>query len=675
MPFTQFTSLDFDEIKAQIRDYLRTNSNFSDFDFEGSNFSILIDTLAYNTYINAFNANLVANESFLDSASIRENVVSLARNIGYIPRSKTASKAMVTFTVEYEGEDVTSSTQKLSKLYLKPGLVCVGATNNTTYRFSITEPIPGTLKYTGRTTNPDGSGNKIYEAVFGTPVDPIEVFQGTLSESRFVAKGLKDQRFILDTPNIDSSTITTYVQIAANYEATIGYGKIGRQWKMIDNILNLDPTSEIFFTQEIQDERYELLFGDNIFGRKLDTNDVVTTRYIITDGESGNGAAVFEFQGVFTDQDPNEPGSKTVIPYGNVSINTVQSASNGSEMENLSSIKYYGPRLYSAQYRAVTPRDYEAIIQSIYPRTESIAVVGGEELDPPQFGKVQISIKPKNGTYISDFDKMQIKNKLKNYSIAGIDSSIIDLKILYVEIDSSIYYNSSQITSSTDLKSKITDSLVSYSKNVDINKFGGRFKYSKVLQLIDRVDDAITSNITKVKIRRDLKVLTNQFAQYELCFGNRFYINPEGFNIKSTGFTVSGESSVVYLTDVPNKDANGALDGSGKGTLSIITKNEKNENRVVVKSVGTVDYIKGEILINTINITSTISSNNVIEIQAFPDSNDVVGLKDLYLSFDVTNSKINTIKDVIASGEDVSGVVFSRDYYTSSYSNGELERK
>ena len=675
MPFTQFTSLDFDEIKAQIRDYLRTNSNFSDFDFEGSNFSILIDTLAYNTYINAFNANLVANESFLDSASIRENVVSLARNIGYIPRSKTASKAMVTFTVEYEGEDVTSSTQKLSKLYLKPGLVCVGATNNTTYRFSITEPIPGTLKYTGRTTNPDGSGNKIYEAVFGTPVDPIEVFQGTLSESRFVAKGLKDQRFILDTPNIDSSTITTYVQIAANYEATIGYGKIGRQWKMIDNILNLDPTSEIFFTQEIQDERYELLFGDNIFGRKLDTNDVVTTRYIITDGESGNGAAVFEFQGVFTDQDPNEPGSKTVIPYGNVSINTVQSASNGSEMETLSSIKYYGPRLYSAQYRAVTPRDYEAIIQSIYPRTESIAVVGGEELDPPQFGKVQISIKPKNGTYISDFDKMQIKNKLKNYSIAGIDSSIIDLKILYVEIDSSIYYNSSQITSSTDLKSKITDSLVSYSKNVDINKFGGRFKYSKVLQLIDRVDDAITSNITKVKIRRDLKVLTNQFAQYELCFGNRFYINPEGFNIKSTGFTVSGESSVVYLTDVPNKDANGALDGSGKGTLSIITKNEKNENRVVVKSVGTVDYVKGEILINTINITSTISSNNVIEIQAFPDSNDVVGLKDLYLSFDVTNSKINTIKDVIASGEDVSGVVFSRDYYTSSYSNGELERK
>jgi len=675
MPLVNFANLDFDQIKTSIKDYLRSNSNFTDYDFEGSNFSILIDTLAYNTYINAFNANLVANESFLDSASIRENVVSLARNIGYIPRSKTASKAMVTFTVEYEGEDVTSSTQKLSKLYLKPGLVCVGATNNTTYRFSITEPIPGTLKYTGRTTNPDGSGNKIYEAVFGTPVDPIEVFQGTLSESRFVAKGLKDQRFILDTPNIDSSTITTYVQIAANYEATIGYGKIGRQWKMIDNILNLDPTSEIFFTQEIQDERYELLFGDNIFGRKLDTNDVVTTRYIITDGESGNGAAVFEFQGVFTDQDPNEPGSKTVIPYGNVSINTVQSASNGSEMENLSSIKYYGPRLYSAQYRAVTPRDYEAIIQSIYPRTESIAVVGGEELDPPQFGKVQISIKPKNGTYISDFDKMQIKNKLKNYSIAGIDSSIIDLKILYVEIDSSIYYNSSQITSSTDLKSKITDSLVSYSKNVDINKFGGRFKYSKVLQLIDRVDDAITSNITKVKIRRDLKVLTNQFAQYELCFGNRFYINPEGFNIKSTGFTVSGESSVVYLTDVPNKDANGALDGSGKGTLSIITKNEKNENRVVVKSVGTVDYVKGEILINTINITSTISSNNVIEIQAFPDSNDVVGLKDLYLSFDVTNSKINTIKDVIASGEDVSGVVFSRDYYTSSYSNGELERK
>ena len=249
------------------------------------------------------------------------------------------------------------------------------------------------------------------------------------------------------------------------------------------------------------------------------------------------------------------------------------------------------------------------------------------------------------------------------------------MKVLYVEIDSTIYYNTSQISNSEHLKTKISDSLTEYANTVDINKFGGRFKYSKILQLIDRVDNAITSNITKVKIRRDLKVLIDTFAQYELCFGNKFHINPEGFNIKSTGFTVSGLSDIVYLNDIPNKKEDGTLDGSGKGILSVIAKNQKDELRVIAKSAGTVDYNKGEVILNTLNITSTSSPNNLIEIQAFPDSNDIIGLKDLYLTFDVSNSAINMVKDVIASGEDVSGVVFSRDYYTSSYSNGNLERK
>ena len=341
----------------------------------------------------------------------------------------------------------------------------------------------------------------------------------------------------------------------------------------------------------------------------------------------------------------------------------------------MSSIKYFAPRLYSAQYRAVTPRDYEAIIQNIFPRTESVAVIGGEELDPPQFGKVQISIKPKNGTFVSDFDKSQIKNKLKNYAIAGINSEIVDLKVLYVEINSNIYYNPSQFPSDITLRSRIISALNSYANNVEINKFGGRFKYSKVGTLIDRVDNAITSNITKVIVRRDLKALLNQFAQYELCFGNQFNINAAGYNIKSTGFTIEGFTDTAYITDVPNKNISGDLDGSNMGTLSVVSKNNKNEQRVIVKDAGVVDYKKGEVILNTINITSTQRQNNIIEVQAFPESNDVVGLKDLYLNFNVSSSTINTVKDVIASGEDVSGVVFTRDYYTSSYSNGDLERK
>jgi len=646
MPFTQFTNLDFDQIKTSIKDYLRANSNFTDFDFEGSNFAVLIDTLAYNTYITAFNSNMVVNESFLDSATLRENVVSLARNIGYVPRSKTASKAAITFEVP------TTTTSAF--LTLRAGLVCVGAFDNTSYRFSISEDITTTVN------------NGI--AKFGSSTSPVYIYQGNLLEKQWTVDNSQDQRFILENPNIDISNLVVYIK-------GINDSGVGREYYRVDNILNLNKNSEIYLTQEVQDERYELLFGDGYFGKKLENNSVITAKYIVTEGERGNGASNFDFQGNFVDA-----SNIRVIPSGTITINTIQKSSNGGEIEPVASIKYFAPRLYSAQYRAVTSRDYEAIIQSIYPNTESVAVVGGEELVPPKFGTVQISIKPKNGTYVSDFDKQNILNKLKQYSIAGINQQIIDLKVLYVEIESFVYYNTNQVSNVDDLKTSIISVLTKYSENVDMNKFGGRFKYSKVVQLIDRVNNAITSNITKVKIRRDMKVTVNQFAQYELCFGNRFHINPEGFNIKSTGFKIEGSNDIVYFTDVPNttvidNDGNRKLDGSGKGILSAVTLVGDNKNRVVQNSIGTVDYVNGEIKINTINISSTSIDNDIIEIQAFPDSNDVIGLKDLYLSFNISNSKINMLRDVIASGEDISGVTFTRDYYTSSYSNGNIERK
>ena len=648
MPFTQFSSLDFDQIKAQIKDFIRSNSNFSGFDFEGSNFSVLIDTLAYNTYINSFNANLVANESFLDSATIRENVISLARNIGYVPRSKTAATATIRINDINVGTTNDSTTKFLK---LRSGLVCVGSAQNTTYRFSIPDDIIST-----RVVDVNGTSFAKFD-------NPITIHEGTYLTRVYRVDTSVDQRYIIESPNIDSSTIRVFVSGPNDTS-------IGRKYSMVDNILNIDKNSEIFLAQEVQDEKHEILFGDGLFGRKLENASTITVRYIITDGETGNGASDFSFQGTFTKSDDT-----LFTPSTSISISTVQNASNGSEVEDVSSIKYFAPRLYSAQYRAVTPRDYEAIIGTIFPRTESVSVVGGEELDPPQFGKVQISIKPKNGTFVSDFDKSQIKNKLKSYAIAGINSEIVDLKLLYVEINSNVYYNPSQISSSESLQSNIVSALNEYASNVEINKFGGRFKYSKVSTLIDRVDNGITSNITKVIIRRDLKALLNQFAQYELCYGNKFNINPAGFNIKSTGFTINGFNEICYITDVPNKFANGNLDGSNMGTLSVVSKNNKNEQRVLIQDAGVVDYKKGEVILNTINITSTVSQNNIIEVQAFPESNDVVGLKDLYLNFDVSKSTINTVKDVIASGEDVSGVVFTRDYYTSSYSNGDLERK
>ena len=648
MPAFQFTNLDFDEIKVQIKDFLRSNSNFTDFDFEGSNFSVLIDTLAYNTYINAFNANLVVNESFLDSATVRENVVSLARNIGYVPRSRTAATAKIKIDDINLGP-TSSATPDFIKL--RPGLICVGNSDNTTFRFSIPDEITSSrVKVVG--------GNS-----FAQFDDEITIFEGTYLTRTYLVDTSLDQRFIIDSPNIDRSSLRVYVSLPD--ETTLG-----RKYSQVDNILSLNKTSEIYLVQEVQDEKYEILFGDGFFGKKLENRQTVTATYIVTDGTEGNGPANFSFQGTFV-----KDSGDFFVPIDNINITTVSNASNGAEVEDVSSIKYFAPRLYSAQYRAVTPRDYEAILSQIYPQTESVAVIGGEELDPPQFGKVQISIKPKNGTFVSDFDKTQIKNKLKSYAIAGINSEIVDLKILYVEIDSTVYYNPAQVASPDNLRSSIISALQLYANNVEMNKFGGRFKYSKINQLIDRVDDGITSNITKVIIRRDLKALLNQFAQYELCFGNRFNINPAGFNIKSTGFTLTGSNQIAFLTDVPNKDASGNLDGSFKGKISVVARNNKNQQVVLIKDAGGVDYKKGEIILNTINFASTQAENNIIEVQAYPESNDVVGLKDLFVSFNTSNSSINMVRDVIASGEDVSGVVFTRDYFTSSYSNGVLERK
>tara|TARA_R110000868_G_scaffold45191_4_gene150201 strand:- start:10172 stop:11950 length:1779 start_codon:yes stop_codon:yes gene_type:complete len=591
---------------------------------------------------------MIVNESFLDSATLRENVVSLARNIGYVPRSRTASKARVSFDVP-----VTTNT---SVVTLQAGLVCVGSVDNTSYTFSIPDDISANVVSGVASFNQSNSGTSGVGISTG-----IEIYQGTFLTKQFIVDGSLDQRFILNNSFIDTSTISVYVK-------GINDSGVGVEYFSVDNILEVNSNSKIYLLQEVQDEKYELLFGDGIIGKKLENNAVITVNYIVTDGEEGNGASSFSFAGSIR----NAEGA--TINIGSVSIITNQSSQNGSDIESVDSVKYFAPRIYSSQYRAVTSRDYEAIIKKIYPDTESVVVVGGEELDPPEFGSVSISIKPKNGTFVSDFNKQQIVNKLRQYSISGINQKIIDLKLLYVEIDSSIYYNYAQVSTLESLKTKVINSLTEYSKSVDLNSFGGRFKYSKVLQIIDNTDNSITSNITKIKIRRDLKATINQFTQYELCFGNKFHINPLGLNIKSTGFKISGESETVYLTDVPNKDSSGNLDGSGKGIISCVKPLSDGSTRVVVKSAGTVDFTKGEITLGPLNIISTSKPNDIIEIQAFPESNDVVGLRDLYLNFSIEKSTINMVRDVIASGDEISGTLFARDYYTSSYSNGNLIR-
>ena len=370
MSFTQFTNLDFNTIRAQIKDYLRSNSNFSDFDFEGSNFSILIDTLAYNSYITAYNTNMAVNESFIDSATLRENVVSLARNIGYVPRSKKSAVATVNFNV-----DVSSINAKQVKL--NAGLVALGNVQGGSYTFSIPEDI---------TVTPTSNGIASF--------NDVSIYEGNYLTKTFrVDSSQTNERYILPNPNIDTSTIRVDV-VEENSDGSSSEF----QYNLYNNIFEVNNTSRLFLVQEIDDEKYQIMFGDNVLGRKPANNSNITVTYIVTNGEDGNDAANFNFAGRLTYL---SGGVDVDITSGISLLTTTQSSENGDSIESIDNIKYLAPRVYASQYRAVTPNDYKSLIPFLYPNIDSVSAYGGEELDPPQFGKVYITVKPKNGEFLS----------------------------------------------------------------------------------------------------------------------------------------------------------------------------------------------------------------------------------------------------------------------------------
>ena len=626
MTLNQFTNLDFADIREQIKDYLRANSNFTDFDFEGSNFSTLIDILAYNSYVTAFNTNMTVNESFLDSATLRENVVSLARNIGYVPRSRRASQAKIRFTVNTTGFlDVKSVT-------LKAGVVALGTIESGNFVFSIPEDVTVPVDSTG-------------VAYF----DELSVYEGRyLTKSFVVDNSQPNQKFILPNPAVDSTTIRVFVSDLTNEE-----------YVQYANILTINSKSKIFLIQEIEDEKYEIIFGDDVFGKRPTTGSSVFVSYITTAGKNGNGCANFNFSGILEDNNSNR------ITSGISPITTVQSSENGDDIEKMDSIKYLAPRVYASQNRAVTANDYKGLIPTIFPNVESVTAYGGDELDPPEYGKVFISIKPRQGKYISKITKEEIKKQLKNYSIAGIKPEIVDLKYLYIELNTSAYYDRSTISDITSLRNKIINTLETYGTSYDLNNFGGRFKYSKVTALIDDVSSAITSNITKVKIRRDLQPVLNKPATYELCFGNAFHIKKNniadnrGYNIKTSGFTLDGIEGTVYFSDVPTSEK--------QGTIFFFTLKD-NLPFIVKNNAGTVYYDKGEILIDTVTFTGFVSENG-IEVEAIPSSNDVIALKDIYLELSTENLVVNMVEDKISSGENTSATeyIVTSSYFTQDY--------
>ena len=617
MAFNQFTNLDFNDLRTQIKNYLRSNSSFTDFDFEGSNFSVLIDTLAYNSYITSYNTNMAVNESFIDSATLRENVVSLARNIGYVPRSKKSSEAKISFSVDVTGKPVQS-------LKLHAGIVAVGSVQGGNYIFSIPDDI---------TVTPDSSSIVKFEN--------ISIYEGTYLMKEFdVNDSLPSEKYIIPNESVDTSTIRVVVKF--------GNPPITENYLPYQNIFDVDKESRLFLTQEIEDEKYQIVFGDNTLGKKPISGSKVFVSYITTNGIEGNGAANFNFTGKLT----YTVGGVDVSVDDNVTgLTTLQASENGDSIESIDNIKYLAPRVYASQYRAVTANDYISLIPFLYPNIDSVSAYGGEELTPPQYGKVFITIKPKNGEILSDISKNSIKTGLKKYTVAGIKQEFVDLKYLYIEYTSNVSYDSGFVGDKLGLNSRIISAIQEYSKSSDINSFGGRLKYSKLLSIIDRVDTGITSNITNLVMRRDMAPIYNSLTNYELCYGNQFHADMEGFNVRSSAFKIEGISGNVYLTDFP--------DSTGKFGVIKYFNFVNNTINYINENAGTVDYVKGEIVLFPVTISST-SITNKIEIEVTPESNDIIAKENLYIVLDNTgNSTLTLIEDTISSGSNRSGTAYT----------------
>ena len=607
MAFNQVNALEFNQIKAQIKEYLKSQDQFSDYDFEGSSLTVLIDTLAYNTYYTAVNANLAVNEGFLETAVMRENVVKLARMIGYTPKSARSARTTVDIAVQTPFPYPKSVT-------ISAGLVLnfTGLDNNN-FVFSIpTDTSQSVDSLTGIAT-------------FSNTV----LFEGLFLTDTFVKDTSQRQRFILTNDKVDTTSMI--VEVTS--------GTITEKYLQATDITKIDSTSKVFFLEESEYQIPEILFGDGVIGKALLNGDVVTVRYTSSSGTGANGLKVFENIGTYRDNAGNAISS-------GITVSAVSFPDGGSEPETTESIKFGAPKFYSAFGRAVSTQDYEAIIPQIYPNVSSIACYGGEEAEPPEFGKVFLAIKPKNADKLSLSEKNSVLKKLREYSVAAIQPTIIDPSILYVDMVSFVYYNPNNTRRTpAEIKNLVITTLTALNSSGEFNKFGGKFKYSRAQNIIDDAERSITSNITRIMMRKNITIDLNQRVNYKICYGNR--INQQTSTdpaIMSSGFKIVGDDINTYY-----------LNDDGAGTLRLYYVKGTGEFEYIDGLWGSIDYDMGEIVINDLIIQSTSVANNTLQIKAVPKSNDLVSLRETYITLGIDNSVITVVEDTISSGSNLSG--------------------
>ena len=598
MPYTQVANLDFDDIKTNLKEYLRSQNDFTDYDFEGSALATLIDTLAYNTYYTAFNTNMVVNELFIDSATLRDNVVALAKQLGYRPKSATSPTAYISFTITY----TNATTDK--ELNLKEGTGFISNYDNVIYNYVTLSDVKA----------------QVINGVATFVNVPIR--EGTVLNNTFLVNtASKSQRFILDNTDIDTNTVKVTVYP--------GGGTFNEPYLLADNILGVDGNSKVFFLDEIEDERYEILMGDGVLGKKLDNNTRIDVSYLTTSGPASNGVKAFVFSGVIENENGVSPNSFTP------SVTSVTPASGGEEIETTQKIKYTAPKAYGTQDRAVTANDYEAIVRQVYPATSDIIIFGGEDQDPPQYGKVFISLKPTDASYLTSLTKSQIISDLKKYVIASVEPQIIDPSILFVEVTSKIYYNGG-VTDQTaaNIRDKVIGGVQSYLDTSDTEKFNGKFRYSKFIGVIDDADISINSNLTSVMMRKDFYPQLNSTFYYEVCFQNAFDEDCDDPVLSSTGFRV---------TEYPNFDV--YVEDRDKKIVLYRLDSVTGEKVVLDRDIGDIDYVKGELKMYALTIIRGSFFDNRISLRVKPLSNDIKAMREVYLDVDVPNSSFTAYKE------------------------------
>lgn len=593
------SELDFDAIKSNIKAYLEGQSQFSDYDFEGSSLSVLLDILAYNTHYNALYTNLAVNESFLDSASKRSSVVSRAKEIGYIPHSATGAIAKVNIVVS----NTTSTPASLTIPKNQPFSATV---DGTTYNFYNTSAIVGTL-----------SGSTY------TFTD-VEIKEGTPLEFKYtVADGV---RFLIPNEDVDLSTVTVRVQENAS---SASFDTFIRE----EELLELDETSKVFFVKEIEGQLYELEFGNDTIGKALANGNVVTIAYMTTNKDAANGARVFSYQGA-------------TLLGGTAAVTTTMAATGGTDIEDIESIRYNAPRYYTAQNRAVTVEDYKSTIFRSYPEAQTINVWGGEDNVPPQYGKVFISIKPKTTTALTAGQKELIVTEiLKNKNVVSITPEIVDPEYIDIEVTSTVYYNPRLTTRAlSDIKDLVIDTIQTYNED-HLESFVGVYKHSNLSALIDNTEDSIVSNITTVKLHREVSVAYNLNTTYEINLGNPiYYSGVSEQSVSSYGFFIPGYTQTMYLEDLPNDSTN----HTGIFRMYYI----ENDIKTYVRDFGEIQYDTGYMKLNELTISGIDTEESpTFDLIIKPQSNDVVSIRNQLVQIRDEDIYVNVIADKVALGD------------------------